>query len=246
METSPSFVRRYRWPLVVLAAVLAVTVIAPFVYINFIREDAPERLSLDDVPGSAEPDGTTTTVAGAADPQAEDVEGVEGTWVVSDGSQVGYRVPETLFGQSTEGVGRTGEVTGSLTISDSTVEAAEFTVDMASVTSDERNRDNQFRGRIMDTDTFPEATFVLTEPIELGAVPADGEEITVDAVGELTLRGVTQSVTIPLTAVLSGSTFAVNGAIALDFDAFDIPDASGGPARVGRTGELEILLVFSR
>ncbi|MGK2948812.1 MAG: YceI family protein [Acidimicrobiales bacterium] len=244
METSPSFVRRYRWPLVVLAAVLAVTVVAPFVYINLIREDAPERLTLDDVPAAGEPDGTTTTTGAAeAEPPPE---GVEGTWVVSDGSQVGYRVPETLFGQSAEAVGRTGEATGTLTISGTTVEAGDFTVDMASVTSDESNRDNQFRGRIMDTATHPEATFVLTDPIELGAVPVDGEELTAEAVGDLTLRGVTQSVTIPLTAVLDGATFAVNGAIPLDFDAFDIPDASGGPASVGRTGELEILLVFSR
>jgi polyisoprenoid-binding protein YceI len=241
METSPSFVRRYRWPLAVLAAVLAVTVVAPFVYITFIREDAPERLSLDDVPTTDGTDGSTTTAEVSAP-----IDGIEGTWVVGEGSQVGYRVPETLFAQSTEAVGRTGEVTGSLTISGTTVEGGDFTVDMASVTSDESNRDNQFRGRIMDTSTHPEATFVLTEPIELGAVPGDGEEVTAEAVGDLTLRGVTQSVTIPLTAVLDGATFAVNGAIALDFDAFEIPDASGGPARVGRTGELEILLVFSR
>lgn len=244
METSPSFVRRYRWPLALVAAVLAVTVIGPFVYINLIREDAPERLTLDDVPSADEPDASTTT-AGSTDAEPP-AEGVEGTWVVSDGSQVGYRVPETLFGQSTEAVGRTGEVTGTLTIAGTTVEAGDFTVDMASVTSDETNRDNQFRGRIMDTATHPEATFVLTEPIELDGVPDDGEELTVEAVGDLTLRGVTQPVTIPLTAVLDGATFAVNGAIPLDFDAFDIPDASGGPASVGRTGELEVLLVFSR
>ncbi len=41
--------RRYRWLLVALAVVLAVTVVGPFVYINFIKADPAERLSLDDV-----------------------------------------------------------------------------------------------------------------------------------------------------------------------------------------------------
>jgi polyisoprenoid-binding protein YceI len=242
MATSPSFVRRYRWPLAIVAAVLLVAVVAPFVYINLIKEDAPERLSLDDVPAAGD-DGTDTTAA--SDP-ADAPEGIEGDWTVADGTQVGYRVEEVLFGQSTEGVGPTSSVTGSLSIEGTVVTAAEFVVDMASVESDEGNRDNQFRGRIMDTATHPEATFALTEPIDLGAVPVDGEELTVDAVGELTLRGVTQPVTIPLTAVLDGATFAVNGTLTLDFDDYEIPDASGGPAQVGRTGDLEILLVFGR
>ena len=36
------------------------------------------------------------------------------------------------------------------------------------VKSDSDNRDNQFQGRIMNTAEFPNATFKLTEPIELG------------------------------------------------------------------------------
>ena len=248
MSTPPSFLRRYRWPLLVVAAVLSVTVVGPFVYINFIKEDAPERLSLDDVP--AADDGSATT---GADPDADSdadpgevPDGVEGEWAVAEGTQVGYRVREVLFGQDTEGVGRTSEVTGALTIEGTTVTAGDFVVDMAAMESDESNRDNQFRGRIMDTGSFPEATFTLAEPIDLGAVPAVGERVTVDAVGDLMLRGVTQRVTIPLTAELAGDTFAVNGTLTIDFDDFEIPDASGGPASVGRTGDLEILLVFSR
>jgi polyisoprenoid-binding protein YceI len=242
MSDSPSFVRRYRWPLAIVAVVLAVAVVGPFLYINVIQDDAPERLSLDDVP-AADDDSTTTT--GATD-GADAPTGIEGEWVLTDGSQVGYRVKEVLFGQDTEAVGRTSEVTGSLAVEGTTVTAVDLVVDMGSVESDESNRDRQFRGRIMDTDTFPEATFQLTEPVELGVVPATGEEVTVDAVGDLTLRGVTQAVTIPLTARLDGTTFAVSGTVTLDFDLFEIPDASGGPATVGRTGDLEILLVFGR
>ena len=74
-------------------------------------------------------------------------------------SAVGYRVVEVLFGQDTEGVGRTSAITGQLTIAGTQVTAADFEVDMTTVTSDEDRRDNQFHGRLMDTDEFPTATF---------------------------------------------------------------------------------------
>ena len=48
------------------------------------------------------------------------------------------------------------------------------------------------------------------------------------------------------TATPHGGTIVVNGAIPIDFDDYEIPDASGGPASVGRDGELELLLVFAR
>ncbi len=243
--TSPSFVRRYRWPLAIVGAVLAATVLGPFVYINIIRDDAPDRLTLDDVPAGDDEASSDAAASDTTEP-GEVPDGIEGRWVISDGTQVGYRVQEVLFGQDTEGVGRTSAVSGSITIEGTSVTDGEFVVDMATMESDERNRDNQFRGRIMDTGSFPEATFTLAEPIELGEVPADGERLMVDAVGELTLRGVTQRVTIPLTAELDGSSFAVNGTLTIAFDDFEIPDASGGPAQVGRSGDLEILLVFGR
>lgn len=75
-------------------------------------------------------------------------------------------------------------------------------------------------------------------------VPAEGEPVTVTATGDLTLHGVTKSVTFDLEARRSGTAIEVNGTIGVDFDDYDIPDAGGGPATVGRTGEVEFLLVF--
>ncbi|MBA3606488.1 MAG: YceI family protein [Acidimicrobiia bacterium] len=62
--------------------------------------------------------------------------------------------------------------------------------------SDENRRDIQFRGRIMDVEQFPGATFTLTAPIKFGAVPATAQPVTASATGDLTLHGVTRSVTI--------------------------------------------------
>lgn len=87
---------------------------------------------------------------------------------------VGYRVQEALIGQQSTAVGRTSKVWGSITITGTSETKGSFTVNMASVTSDQSQRNAQFGGRIMDVSAYPTGTFVLTSPIELGTVPADG------------------------------------------------------------------------
>jgi polyisoprenoid-binding protein YceI len=237
MEPSPrpSVVHRFRWLIAVGVVVLLAVTVGPFVYLHFIKEDAPPRQTVDDVL-------TTTTAA----PGATTAEGLDGAWTVTDGSTVGYRVKETLFGQSAEAVGSTTGVTGTVTISGTTVSDGSFEADLTTVTSDENRRDDQFNGRIMETSQFPTATFELTDPIDLGSVPPDGEKVTVQATGDLTLHGVTKSVTFGLTAKRSGDTFAVDGSIPITFSDYDIGNPSGGPASVGDEGALEVLLVFTR
>ncbi|MFN6119196.1 MAG: YceI family protein, partial [Actinomycetes bacterium] len=167
-------------------------------------------------------------------------------WNISQDSTLGYRVSEVLGGVDTEGAGRTNQVTGTLTIEGTTATAAEFTVDMASITSDSDRRDGQFRTRIMSTDEFPTSTFVLTSPIEFGTIPAEGEQITASATGDLTLRGVTRSVTFDLTAQLEGGRIGVLGSIPILFSDYEIPDPSNGFAVVKDNGLLEFVLVFDK
>lgn len=236
--TDVSFLRRFRWPIALVALVLGVAVVAPYVYIHFIKQEPAERLSLDDVTTTtAGDDGTSTTAAGSTG---------DGTWSTTDASVVQYRVTEVLFGQDSEATGAAAGITGTAEIAGTTASAVDVEVDMTTFESDESRRDGQFQGRIMETSQFPTATFALTDPIDLGSIPADGEEITVEATGELTMHGITNEVTFELTAKLSGSTFAVNATIPITFSEYDIDDPSGGPATVGDDGELEVLLVFAR
>ena len=65
-------------------------------------------------------------------------------------------------------------MTGSVTLRGDTVTAADATVQMADVTSDRSQRDQQFAGRIMDTAQYPTGTFTLTAPVHLAALPAVG------------------------------------------------------------------------
>ena len=147
-----------------------------------------------------------------------------GTWKITNGSVVGYRVKEVLFGQNHTAVGRTSAITGHVTISGTTVTAAGFTVQMATIKSDESERDVQFRGRIMDTSAYPTGTLTLTKPIALGALPAAGVVKTYTATADLTLHGHTRPVTFPLSAERTSGEIEVSGSIPVLFSRLGHPE----------------------
>ena len=231
-----------RWVIGGVVVALLLFVGGPFVYIHFIEGDAPDKLSLSDVTTPSTAAGTT--VAGATGNNANGAP-LAGTWKVADaGSTAGYRVKENLFGQSTTAVGRTSDVTGDITIAGTKLTKGSFSVDMTTVESDQNGRNNQFQGRIMDTATYPTATFELTEPINLAPVPKNGVAKKYDATGKLTLHGTTKTVTIPLDTKRTGDTIAVQGILAIHFPDYNIDNPSGGPANVGDDGQMEFLLQF--
>jgi polyisoprenoid-binding protein YceI len=186
---------------------------------------------------------TTEPAETAASPDSG--EGLDGEWTATADSEFGYRVPEVLAGVETEAVGRGNEIAGSFTVSGSEVTDACFVVQVASITSDQSMRDGQFNSRIMETDTYPTATFVLIEPIVLDELPeVGGDAITATATGELTLHGVTNEVTFDVTVQAGDDVIGVLGEIPIVFSDYDISDPSGGAAEVGDDGVLEFLLAF--
>jgi polyisoprenoid-binding protein YceI len=222
--------------LVGIAGIAVLAVGGPFIYINFLQGDAPSRLTTGSRDGVAAP---TSTV-----PASGIAEGIDGTWTVTAGSQVGYRVKENLFGQQAEAVGRTNQVAGQLSIDGATVRSATFEVDLASIRSDKSRRDGQFKGRIMSTAQYPTASFTLTEPIVFRSVPSAGTEMTATAIGNLTMRGITKPVTFQLTARRNGPLIEASGAIPITFADWNIPDPSVGPIKTEKNGLIEFLLVF--
>jgi polyisoprenoid-binding protein YceI len=187
-------------------------------------------------------DGSAQTTS----PAASDATAVDGVWNATEDSTLRYRVTESINGFDTEGVGETNRITGTLTLAGSAATAADFTVDMTSFTSNESRRDNQFNGRIMSVTEFPSSRFVLTSPIEFGAVPSTGETLTATATGELTLRGVTNPVTFDVTATLENGKVGVFGNIPVLFADYGIPNPSFGTITTEDNGLLEFILVFER
>jgi polyisoprenoid-binding protein YceI len=220
---------------VVVVAVLA-AVLGPYIYIHFIEEPAPAKLQL---PSSSS--ATSTTSKGSATTPSSS--SPDGTWNVGSGSQAGYRVQEVLVGQNATAVGRTSKIWGSMTISGSTVTKGSFTVDMASVVSDQSQRNARFDGPIMDVNQFPTATLTLSAPIQLGTIPADGAVEHYNAVGDLDMHGVTKSVSFTVTAERVGSGIDVLADIPITFSEWNIANPSiGGFVTTANSGTLEVLL----
>lgn len=192
----------------------------------------------------------TPSTGGTGSPTSSTDGDLTGTWsVLSDGSSfVGYRVQEELAGiGAATAVGRTGDVTGSLEFDGAAITVVSIEADLSTLTSDDDRRDQQLRRQALETGTYPTATFVLTEPIALEAVPAEGETIAVDATGELTVHGVTQTVTIPLEGAFVEGHVVVVGSTVLQFADYEI-DAPESMAVLSVDDEatLELQLVFAR
>ena len=192
---------------------------------------------------------STSSAAGASTTAPSAV--LDGTWNVESTTDVsklyvGYRVDEVLAGQNVTATGRTASVTGSLTVAGTRVPTAEFTAQMATVKSDKDQRDGQYNGRIMETAKYPTATFKLTTPIDFKTVPTGTAKITASATGDLTLHGVTKSVTFDISGFVSGNTMTIAGSIPITFADYSITNPSFGPVTTEDHGALEFLLVLDK
>lgn len=222
----------------------------------FFRPSGPAPVALGSLPPTA-----TAPVGSAgvgADPTASSpaVESLEGVWTTDASASpasgpatfVGYRVREELANiGATEAVGRTPDVSGLLEIAGTTITRVEVTADLTTLQSDNRNRDRQLSRQALETEAYPQATFTLTDPIELGSVPAEGQVVEVTATGDLTLHGVTKSVQVPLQARLAGDTISVAGSLRIAFADFGIARPQAMVVlSVEDTAIMELLIHFRR
>jgi polyisoprenoid-binding protein YceI len=200
--------------------------------------------------------GTTPTGSAAAPAGSSGTASFDGTWNVDtsigsfsdfSGSFVGYRVQEQLSGiGANTAVGRTPDVSGTLTIAGDQVTAADITADLTTLQSDDSRRDGQLQRQGIQTDQFPTAEFTLTQPIS-GTLPAENTEVEVQATGNLTLHGVTKEVTIPLKAKWAGDVIEVAGSTEITFADYNItPPNSFMVLSIADTGTLELQLFFTR
>ncbi len=251
--------RRRRRRRLVLAAIVTILVLAAAAGAGiwwFFRGDAPDTVSLQAATEQVTDTSAATAVAATA--TADTATAIAGTWTVdtsigefsyedSTGTFVGFRIDEELSGLgSTTAVGRTPDVSGTVTIEGTTLTAATIEADMTSITTNDSRRDDKVQSAL-ETSTYPTAAFVLTSPVDLGAAATSGEAVTVQATGELTIHGVTTTVTIPLQAQLVDGTVVVVGSIPITFADYgvSVPEA---PIVVSAsdTGTLELQLFLQQ
>lgn len=187
--------------------------------------------------------------------ETSEPESFAGEWFLTNGSQAGYRVDEVLNGTDVTVTGRTDELTGTLTIEADdkdaedgtlTLSAAEFTVDVASISTDNPSRDSYFAERAIDTTQYPEATFSLSEPVSFDRIPEQGDVEQVAAVGDLTIAGVTQQVTVDVAVRSDGNVAEVAGSIPITFANFGVEAPDFNFVRVEPTGYVEFQLTATK
>ena len=244
----------------VLAGVVLVAVLGGAGVWWFLRDDAPDEVDLSAAVESVEEQASTTETTEGSDVTGGGADaGIEGTWAVdgdngtfsfddsASGSYVGFRINEELSSiGATTAVGRTPEVTGEFTIEGTTLTEATFEADMTAITTNESRRDDRVQSAL-ETSQFPTATFVLTEPVDLGAGATAGEPVSVTAVGELTVHGVTRPVEIALDAQLTGSTIVVVGQLEIVFADYGVETPTAPVVvSVEDHGIIEVQLLFTR
>ncbi|MEM9610015.1 MAG: YceI family protein [Actinomycetota bacterium] len=243
---APARSRRPRWRWFALGLVLVVTLAVGVGLWLFFRDDAPDEVSLTSAIENLDAgEETVDTAAGTATTvEAEAVAATDGSitgeWLVdtdagdfdyesATGSFAGFRIEEELRSiGSTTAVGRTGEITGSITIDGTVMTAASFEIDLTTITTETSNRDDNVQDAL-ETDEFPTAVFTMTEPVELGDAAADGEPVSVVAAGEMTIHGVTNPVDFAVDAQLVDDLVVAVGTTEIVFSDYGVEVPQGGP-----------------
>lgn len=188
--------------LIGVVGVVVLVLVGVFVWYFFIRDDSVEK---DTVGCDPEPCEEST------------VESVDGTWaIVGEESDTSLVITETIGGLADHQVEGNTDVSGTVVVSGSEVTDANFTADMTTLEFtdappgfDVANRARAMERTGLETGEFPEATFVLSEPIPLPDDVTSGEKVTVSATGDLTLHGVTKPVTFDVDILATGDTMQV-------------------------------------
>ncbi|HEY7105456.1 MAG TPA: YceI family protein [Acidimicrobiia bacterium] len=232
---------------------LGVVVVAGLAFAGwyfFLKTDPKPPAAIEQTPLQTQVPSTGSDASGQ---DASGTSGVlDGTYTVSPGdtqSFVGYRVTEKLVANISESTatGRTDNVTGTFTVDGTTISDVSVSADLRDLQSDNSFRDGRIRSEGLESDRFPTATFVLTEPLTLSAAPQPGETVTVDATGTFTLHGVTKQVTVPIQARWDGKDIQIVGNLPIAFSDYHI-SAPTAPAvaSVDDHGSMEFQLFFKK
>lgn len=174
---------------------------------------------------------TTATVTSSADGVTPTVAAGPAVFVISEGTAT-YTIPETLRGLRTVAVGRSEELTGTITPG----EGFTFTLDLTSFVSDQRRRDGFVR------DMFgpdPSATFT-SDSFELPDVP-DGQVVMMTVGGTMTINGTSRDVTWTVEARKDGAVVSVTGELDILLTDFGVTPPSLAFVQVENEAHLEIL-----
>lgn len=146
-DTAHQTFRRGRSIVLVVALAVAALVVAVAWYVLRPAPAAVDITAAADAIATTDDAGDTSTASPDVD-GTWNVDTTIGTFSVTDsaGTFVGFRIDEELASiGATEAIGRTPDVTGSLTLDGSTLTEANFTADLTGIVSDEAMREDDIQ-----------------------------------------------------------------------------------------------------
>jgi polyisoprenoid-binding protein YceI len=164
-----------------------------------------------------EPTATSTPVSEASGGD-QDASGQRTYVIVPEESKASYEVDEEFFADAlskygiqaglSDTIGSTQEIEGELQLNLDDLSAPlgtnRFTVNLATLTSDQSLRDRWIRQNGPRFNQFPNAEFTATAIEDAPETYSEGDEVQFKLVGDLTIREITQPVTFDVTANLEG------------------------------------------
>ncbi|MCU0480105.1 MAG: YceI family protein [Anaerolineae bacterium] len=140
--------------------------------------------------------------------------------ILQEESEVRFNIYEELNGAPFTVVGTTNQVAGDIVVdfaNPNTSQVGEIVIDLRTLRTDNGNRDNAIRGRILQssTDAYQFARFVPTDVSGLPTTPvAVGDTITFTVTGDLTLVETTNPVTFQMTLTVESDSRLVGSGVA--------------------------------
>jgi polyisoprenoid-binding protein YceI len=168
--------------------------------------------------------------------EAGDLSGARTFVIVPDESRASYIMSEEFFGGALakygigagtkETVGSTQTIEGQFQLNFDDLASAlgenQFTVDLSTLTSDQRLRDSWIRENGPTFNDYPTATFVAERLENAPTEYNEGDEVNFQMAGQLTVRDVPQPATFDVTATLNGDTVTGTATTALKLTDFGI------------------------
>lgn len=172
---------------------------------------------------------------------------LDGHWEVlrqpgKNATSAGFTFNELLPGDERVTSGSTPNVTGAMTIEAGALTAGEVTVDMTNIVTDRDVRDENVRRKILHTDKFPEASFVLTEPADVSQLPDNGTIDTVTLTGDMTIHGETNPITQEFNVLRTGDHVIVHADIPFNRLDYGVETPDFVAAKIAEEGQINLRL----
>lgn len=172
----------------------------------------------------------------------------EGDWKIIGGddsknTSVGFTFNEVLPGSRRTTSASTHNVTGDMTVKGKNLEEATIVVDMATLNSDIEVRDVNVRNKILNVDQYPEAKFELTKPLDISSIPDSGKRVAIEVPGRLTIRGVSNDVTVPMQAARTDDLVLLSGNLKINREDYNVLSPEFVAAKIADEGELNLRIV---